>query len=123
MNTPQSVRDRTLRLLILGDIGVEDVALKQQLDRAGMPMITRRVDGAPAFREALLAFAPDIVLSAPSVDEFNALAAVALLRAARPVVPLIVVAHDFDANTAVASIRGGAEDLVLTTRLHRLAPA
>ena len=123
MNTPQSVRDRTLRLLILGDIGVEDVALKQQLDRAGIPAITRRVDGAPAFREALLAFAPDIVLSAPSVDEFNALAAVALLRAARPVVPLIVVAHDFDANTAVASIRGGAEDLVLTTRLHRLAPA
>src|SRR5207244_12194102 len=88
MNTPQSVRDRTLRLLILGDIAVEDVALQQQLDRAGIPAITRRVDGAPAFREALLAFAPDIVLSAPSLEAFDAPAAVALLRAARPIVPL-----------------------------------
>ncbi len=123
MNTPQSVSERKLRLLILGNIGLEDAALQQQLDRAGMPVITRRVDGAPAFREALLAFAPDIVLSAPSLDEFDAAAAVALLRAARPIVPLIVLAHDFDADTAVAWIRGGAEDLVLTTRLHRLAPA
>ena len=45
------------------------------------------------------------------------------MRAARPIVPLIVVVDALDAQMVAANLRAGVEDVVLKSNLTRLRPA
>jgi len=90
------------------------------LDRAGYAVLAERVDSREAFALALRDFQPDIVLSDSSLAEFNAPAALTVLRALRPGTPLLVVSGMIDERTAVESLRAGAEDYVVKHHLERL---
>jgi DNA-binding NarL/FixJ family response regulator len=93
------------------------------LRRAGLDTVTERVDTKERFLHAVRDFAPDVVLSDHSLAQFNAPAALRLLRATRPATPLIVVSGALDERAVVESLRAGAEDFVLKTNLSRLRPA
>lgn len=111
---------RTLRVLLL-DYNRTDVELiEEQLRRTGIRVITQRVDSAQAFSSALREFARDVVISDHSLAQFDAQAALEALRAVRPTAPLIIVSDVIDEQTAVASLRAGAEDIVLKRHLARL---
>ena len=115
--------DRPLRILLLEDRPADAELVKLALERAGVPGVTRVADTSDAFADALREFAPDIVLSDHSLARFNAVAALQLLRAIRPTVPLIVVAGALDERAAVETLKAGAEDFILKTNLGRLRPA
>jgi DNA-binding NarL/FixJ family response regulator len=115
--------DRTLRVLMLGDSRDDAELIAQSLRRAGLKIATERVATRDEFMRALREFAPDVVLSDHSLSQFNAPAALDVLRALRPVSPLIVVSGALDAEMAVACVRAGAEDLVLKHSLDRLPQA
>jgi len=72
---------------------------------------------------ALRDFAPDVVLADHGLGQFDAAAALQAVRAARPIVPLIVVVDALDAQMVAASLRAGVEDVVLKSNLTRLRPA
>jgi DNA-binding NarL/FixJ family response regulator len=114
---------RPLRVLMLEDSRNDAELIEEQLRGIGMRILTERVNSAPAFTSALREFAPDVVISDHSLAQFNAPAAVDVLRAVHPTAPLIVVSGAIDEQTAVACLRAGAEDLVLKERLERLGPA
>jgi len=102
----------------------EDAELSvRELQRAELDCETRRVDTAEAFRRALTDFAPDVVLADYTVPGFGGMAALEIVRATAPALPLIIVTGSLDEETAAECIKAGAADYVLKTNLLRLGPA
>jgi len=112
-----------LRVLVVED-RTEDAELAiRELRRADLNCETRRVDKANAFRRALGEFRPDIVLADYTVPGFGGMAALEILKAEAPAIPLIIVTGSMDEETAAECIKSGAADYVLKTNLIRLGPA
>ena len=106
---------------MLEDSEADAELIRHELLRSGLPIVTGRVDSEVAFAAALRDFAPDVVLSDDSLSQFDAQRALTLLRSVRPTTPLIIVTGAFDAEKSVASLRAGAEDLIIKGNLGRLA--
>jgi two-component system, cell cycle sensor histidine kinase and response regulator CckA len=66
---------------------------------------------------------PDIILSDYALPQFDALAALAILKERELDIPLIVVSGTMGEETAVKTIHEGASDYLLKDRLSRLGPA
>jgi DNA-binding NarL/FixJ family response regulator len=112
--------ENPVRLLMLEDSERDAELIRNELNRGNLPTRLSRVDSEAAFVSELLDHTPDIVLSDHSLAQFDALSALAILRQFRPTTPLILVTGSVSAETAVACIRGGAEDLILKANLSRL---
>lgn len=113
----------SLRVLLLEDSAADAELILHELNREGVHFTAERVDTKNQFEVALSSFAPDIVLCDGSLAQFNTLAALALIRQARPATPLIVVSGTVDLRTTVACARAGAEDVILKSNLERLPAA
>jgi len=113
----------TLRLILLEDNPADAKLIETQLRGAGMNLTTLRVDTPQAFTSAIRDFVPDVVISDHSLAQFNAEAALEVLRTLRPVAPLIVVSGAIDPQTAVTCLRAGAENILLKGHLSRLHSA
>ncbi len=113
---------RTLRVLVLDDDPADAEMVAESLAHSGMSVVTERVDSLEAFTLALREFAPDVVLSGDALEKFDACAALEVMHDVRPTVALIVLAGALARHSAAAFVRAGAEDFVLKTNLHRLAP-
>jgi DNA-binding NarL/FixJ family response regulator len=111
---------QTLRLLLLEDNPVDAKLIEEQLRGAGMNVTALRVATPHAFTSAIRDFVPDVVIADHSLAQFNAESALEVLRALRPVAPLIVVSGAIDPQTAVTCLRAGAENLLLKHHLNRL---
>src|SRR2546430_903192 len=107
---------------------VEDVPADAELNElelraAGISYVTRRVDTEAAFRGALGAFAPDIVLSDHSLPQFSAADTLRIALQESPDTPVIIVTGSLDEETAAEYIKAGATDYLLKHHLQRLGPA
>ena len=114
-------KETPIRVLMLEDSGRDAEHIRSELNRANVPTITSRADSEASFVSELLDTAPDVVLAEHSLAEFDALSALEILRRFSPTTPLILVTGTVSAESAVACIREGAEDLVLKANLGRLA--
>src|SRR5882672_3364121 len=115
--------EKSLRVLMLENSEADAELIKHELSRAGLAPITKRVDSEEAFASALREFAPELVLSDHSLTHFDARGAIRVLRKLRPATPLIVVSGSLNNEKTVASVRAGAEDVILKTNLSRLPGA
>jgi len=75
-----------------------------------------------AFESALRKFAYQLVLADYSVPGFDGMAALEMVRAFDPHVPLIFVSGSMGEDLAVEALRNGATDYVLKENLTRLLP-
>lgn len=116
-------RSAVVRVLIVEETAATAELLTRELERSGIRPVSERVDTERGFCQALRSFGPDVILSAPAVQEFHARAALKALQALRPTAPFILVVERFDEQTAVACLRAGAETVVLRSNLDRLGPA
>jgi DNA-binding NarL/FixJ family response regulator len=112
---------KTVRILMLEDSEADAELIRHELRRSGLSAVTERADSRDTFTSALKDFAPDVVLSDHSLSEFDARSALALLNQIRPTTPLILVTDSLNADTTVACLRAGAEDLIIKRDLSRLA--
>jgi DNA-binding NarL/FixJ family response regulator len=110
-----------VRVLMLDDSEADAELIRQELNRAGLPTVSERVNCEHSFAAALENFAPDVVLSDHSLALFDAQSALALLLRVRPTTPLIIVTGSFNGDKAIAWLRAGAEDLIIKSNLSRLA--
>jgi hypothetical protein len=113
----------TLRILLVEDQADDAELAIRELVRAELRCETRRVDSAPAFRQAIADFRPDVVLADYTVPGFGGMVALEIVRAEAPSIPLIIVTGSLDEETAAECIRAGAADYVLKTNLVRLPSA
>jgi DNA-binding NarL/FixJ family response regulator len=109
----------SLRVLMVDNSEADAELIKQELSRAGLAPITRRVASENEFAAALHEFSPDVVLSDHSAP-LNVSGALQLLRRLRPITPLIVVSGSLNSEKAVAYVRAGVEDVILKQCISRL---
>lgn len=114
---------KPLRILHLEDSTADVERIRAELALAGMKIVSQRVSSEAGFTSALREFQPDVVLCDHAHAAFNARRALLALQAHRPSAPLILVSVAVDEQTAVASVRAGAEDIVLKRNLSRLSSA
>jgi diguanylate cyclase (GGDEF)-like protein len=113
----------SIHVLLVEDSPDDAELLLLELQGGGYDPIYERVDTAPAMRAALAQGRWDIVISDYSMPQFNALAALALLRESGLDLPFIIVSGAIGEDTAVAAMQAGAHDYIMKHNLARLWPA
>jgi len=82
-----------------------------------------RVETAETMTAALESREWDVILCDYSMPQFNALAALALLKAMKLDIPFIIISGTIGESAAVEAMRAGAYDYLMKDGLARLAPA
>ncbi len=115
------VPQQALRVLFIEDDPRDVARVVQTLERAGLPCAARRVDSEAAMLHALEAdSAVDLVISDYHLPGFTGFAALDLLQRAGIDVPFIVVSGAVGDEAAIETLKRGATDYVLKSRLERL---
>ena len=114
---------RQLRILMLEDIEEESEMIVWTLKKAGMNMVTRRVETKEGFLASLREFRPDIILSDHSLPQFNSTQAFRISRKETPDIPFILVTGRVSEEFAAESIKQGMDDYILKSNLTRLPTA
>src|SRR6266567_4710422 len=113
----------TLRVLIVEDSEFDAQMLVSILRKAGYEVTFERVESAAALQAALGAKSWDLVLADYNLPEFNAPAALQVLKDSGLDLPFIIVSGGIGEDIAVACMKAGAHDYLMKGNLHRLAPA
>lgn len=111
-----------LRLLALEDVPNDTELAIAELENAGYTCEWKRVETQEDFLAALDAPEYDIILSDYGLPSFDGLTALKLLKERKLDIPFILVSGTLGEEEAIESLKAGATDYVLKTRLSRLAP-
>ncbi len=113
-----------LRILLVEDSEDDALLLLRTLRRGGYETVHERVDNAADMGAALDGREWDLVISDHSMPTFNSSAALAMLRGKGfPDLPFIIVSGKIGEDTAVASMKAGANDYIMKDNLARLNTA
>jgi len=113
--------NKAVRVLLLDDNRADADLIARELERSEIDVILERVDSEAAFTAAVDTFAPDVVLSDHALAQFNSHAALETLRAISPATAFIIMTEAHPGSVTGASIRAGADDVVVKTHLGGLA--
>ena len=114
---------RPLRILFAEDSDDDAELVLHELRRHEFEVAHTRVDNAAEFTGALHDGDWDVILCDYSMPGFDALEALAILRASGSDIPLIIVSGTIGEEVAVDALKHGAHDYILKDRLARLIPA
>jgi PAS domain S-box-containing protein len=112
-----------LRVLIVEDSEFDAQMMVGLLRKAGYEITSQRVETAEAMQGALSSCDWDIVLADYNLPQFNAPAALDLLKASGFDLPFIIVSGGIGEDIAVAAMKAGAHDYMMKGNLQRLVPA
>ena len=112
-----------LRLLQIEDSEGDAAIVLRLLERAGYGVTWQRVESEAELRTALAESEWDLIVSDYSMPQFDAPAALAVLKGSGLDIPFIVVSGNIGEDIAVSMMRAGAQDYLLKDKLARLAPA
>jgi len=114
---------KELRILLLEDSLPHVELVERVLHDGGVECAIARVDTEDGFRSQLERFLPDLILSDYALPAFDGLAALQIAKQKAPDVPFIFVTGTMGEEVAIETLKNGATDYVLKTRLSRLVPA
>jgi signal transduction histidine kinase len=115
---------RPLQVLLVEDSAEDAFLLERHLKRNGFSPSIVRVETAGQMQAELRAGpVPDVVLADYNLPEFSGPAALALIKDLHLDVPFIMLSGAVTEETAVSSMRAGAQDYVSKQNLARLVPA
>ncbi|HVU35190.1 MAG TPA: PAS domain S-box protein [Opitutaceae bacterium] len=112
-----------LRALFVEDDPNDATLMVDALTSAGFKLTWQRVETAAELTVALERGPWDVVLCDFTLPEFDSDQALRITLATVPDVPVIVVTGTIGEERLANTMRAGARDFVLKTRLERLAPA
>ena len=110
-------------ILLLEDSLLDAELVSEHLDKSGIAHHVRRVDTRGDYVRALGHACPELILSDYSLPTFDGPAAFALAQELCPHVPFLFVSGVMGEEVAIDSLKRGATDYVLKSRLERLGPA
>src|SRR3954467_13941695 len=93
------------------------------LRRGGVKFTATRVETEEDFIRELEKNPPDLILSDYALPGFDGYAALDIAKKRAPNIPFIFVTGTMGEEVAIETLKNGATDYVLKTRLARLAPA
>ena len=123
MRSDPPVMGKPLRVLIIEDSEDDTLLLLRELKRSGYEVEFERVDKASEMQSALNQKSWDLILSDYSMPEFNAPAALELLKASGLDLPFIIISGTIGEEVAVAALKAGANDFLVKGKFSRLGPA
>lgn len=112
-----------LRILIVEDVPAEAEIAAYHLQSAGVACTWRRVEREDEYREALLHWHPNVVLSDFTLPQFDGMEALEIAVSVAPDIPFLFLSGTIGEERAIKALKCGAIDYVLKTSLARLAPA
>jgi sigma-B regulation protein RsbU (phosphoserine phosphatase) len=112
---------RPLRVLMIEDSDFDAELLLALLDRGGYRVTHTRVESAAELRKALDRDW-DIVIADYNLPQFDALAALEIVKTSGKDIPFIIVSGGIGESTAVAAMKAGAHDYLMKGNLARLVP-
>ena len=112
-----------LRVLIVEDSEFDAQMMVSLLRKAGYDLTFQRVETPAAMQAAFSSARWDIVLADYNLPQFNAPAALDLLKASGLDLPFIIVSGGIGEDIAVAAMKAGAHDYMMKGNLQRLVPA
>ena len=108
---------QSLRLLVVEDSEDDYELLLARLKSAGLTIArSRRVETAAALRDAL-SESWDAVISDHRLPRFTSADALPIVKSMDPDLPFLIVSAAIGEETAVESMRAGADDYVMKDRL------
>jgi len=114
---------KDLHILMLEDDAADAELTKFTLRKGGLNFSLERVDTKQDFLLALDQRPPALILSDYSLPGFDGNDALNLSRQKCPETPFIFVTGTMGEEVAIETLKSGATDYVLKTRLSRLVPA
>ena len=114
---------RELEILLLEDNEPHAELVEHFLRESGLRFTITRVETREAFEERLDAGVPDMILSDYALPSFDGYAALEIAKRRAPNTPFIFVTGTMGEEVAIETLKNGATDYVLKTRLGRLGPA
>lgn len=114
---------RELRILLLEDNVPHAELIEHFLRDSRVPFTITRVDTREDYVEQLEREPPDMILSDYALPAFDGYAALAIAKEKVPNIPFIFVTGTMGEEVAIETLKNGATDYVLKTRLARLGPA
>ena len=111
------------RILLIEDNLADTEMTVREMKRDGLAFDWRRVETEADLRRACAEFEPTVVLSDFAMPKFDGLSALRIVRELRPEVPFIFVSGTIGEETAINSLRSGANDYILKSNLSRLPTA
>ena len=114
---------RELRILLLEDNAPHAELVEHFLRDSGLKFRIARVETRDAYVEQLERHPPDMILSDYALPSFDGYAALAIAKEKVPNIPFIFVTGTMGEEVAIETLKSGATDYVLKTRLARLGPA
>lgn len=115
--------NKELRILVLEDVPADVTLIEHELRQMGIAFELKRVETREDFTQELEQHPPDVILSDHGLPAFDGFAALALARSKYPDMPFIFVTGSMGEELAIESLRGGATDYVLKSRMTNLVPA
>ena len=112
-----------LRVLLIEDSASDAGLLLRQLHKAGLDVQHTRVENAQDLLSALRLQDWDVVISDYHLPQFDAEAALRIVKDHDADLPFIVVSGTVGEDTAVRMMKSGAHDYLLKDKLARLVPA
>ena len=121
------LENRDLKVLLVEDNADDAFLLERHLRKQGFRPAITRVETAPEMGRVLTCAKgeelPDIILADYNLPQFSGPAALQMLRAEELDIPFIMMSGAISEETAVESMRAGAQDYVTKQNLTRLVPA
>src|SRR5687767_7141201 len=97
--------------------------MSHELRSGGLAFETKRVETRDEFMHEIEEHPPDVILSDHGLPNFDGFTALAIARERCPETPFIFVTGSMGEELAIDSLRSGATDYVLKTRISNLVPA
>ena len=110
-------------ILLLEDNIYDAELIKFALEQSGLPFTLNRVGTRREFEKSLLDSTPDLILSDYRLPDINGLDALKMAQEMEPGIPFIFVTGTLGEERAIETLKRGATDYVLKTRLSHLVPA
>ncbi len=108
---------------MLEDNAADAELIAHTLREGGIPSSNRRVETKPDYVRELEAGPPDMILSDYELPAFDGYKALAIAQKKCPEVPFIFVTGTLGEEVAIETLKHGATDYVIKTRLSRLVPS
>ncbi len=114
---------KALNVLLVEDNADDALLLVRHLRKSGFSPTILRVETAAELQQALATVPPpDVILADYNLPTFSGPEALAILRSSGLDLPFIMMSGAMSEETAVESMRAGAQDYVIKQNLARLAP-
>jgi two-component system sensor histidine kinase UhpB len=112
-----------LRILIVEDIPSDALLAEREIRKAGLDIVTRRVETKDEYLCAIDEFKPDLILSDYKLPSFDGMTALRLSLERSPDIPFLVFTGSMNEETAVDCMKAGATDYVIKGHIDRLGLA